>query len=205
MFTGIVQGKFPIVAIEEKTQLKRLTVELSSEVVSGLKQGASVSVSGVCLTAAEINGNLVSFDVMLETLKKTTLGLLQIGNLVNIERSAKVGDEIGGHNVSGHVTGMAEIVHIEHPENNCAMTFKCDESWMKYILPKGFISLDGASLTVVNPNKQNGTFEVWFIPETLRLTTFGDKTVGDNVNLEIDPQTQAIVDTVERVLGERSE
>ena len=151
----------------------------------------------------EIDGSRVSFDAMQETLQKSTIGSLKNGDQVNIERSAKMGDEIGGHPMSGHVSTMAEIIDMSESENNKSMTFKVDPSWMRFIFSKGFIGLDGASLTVVDADAKAGTFEVYFIPETLRLTRFGTKQVGDRVNVEIDPQTQVIVETVERVLQER--
>ena len=152
------------------------------------------------MTVTSIDGNNVSFDAMEETLKKTTIGELKEGDHVNIERSAHIGDEIGGHNMSGHVSTIATIVDIHESENNKAMTFKVIPFWMKYLFSKGFVSLDGASLTVVDADKEEGTFQVWFIPETLRLTRFGSKQVGDHVNVEIDPQTQVIVETVENIL-----
>ncbi len=208
MFTGIIKGKFPIVFIEDKQGLRSFEVELSSELaivpsndgVEGIKSGMSIAVDGVCLTAVRFNGNQIGFDVMEETLRKTTLGDLKKNDFVNIERSARMGDEIGGHVMSGHVSTVAEIVEVHESENNKAMTFKVDSIWMKYILSKGFIGLDGASLTVVDAKKNEGTFQVWFIPETLRLTRFGDKKVGDKVNVEIDAMTQAIVETVETIM-----
>ena len=142
----------------------------------------------------------MSFDAMQETLVKTTIGSLKQGDQVNVERSAKMGDEIGGHVVSGHVSTMAEIVDVAESENNKVVTFHVEPQWMRYIFSKGFISLDGASLTVVDADKEVGTFKVWLIPETLRVTKFGSKKVGERVNVEIDPQTQVIVETVERVL-----
>lgn len=205
MFSGIIQGKFDIVNIQEKTDFKTFTIALSDEIATGIIRGASVALAGVCLTATEIDGNTISFDIMLETLRKTTLGEYEAGDNINVERSMKFGDEVGGHIVSGHVTGTAEIIAIESQENNTTMTFQADPAWMKYILNKGFIALDGASLTIVDPNAEKATFDVWFIPETLEKTTFGDKKIGDKVNLEIESQTQAIVDTVERVLASRKE
>jgi len=162
-----------------------------------------VAVGGVCLTATEIDGDRVRFDAMAETLRRTTLGALQVGARVNVERSYRVGDEVGGHIVSGHVTGTAEIVAVEATETNRAVTFRCDPSWMKYLLPKGFVALDGCSLTLSDVDARASTFRVWFIPETLRLTSFGQKTEGDLVNLELDSRTQTIVDTVESYLAAR--
>lgn len=205
MFTGIVRGKLPITNIEERPGMKTFTIALSEHLIRGLKFGSSVSVSGVCLTVAKMGGNTISFDAMMETLKKTTLGTLAVGDEVNIERSAAYGDEVGGHPMSGHVHTAAEIVAVEQPANNVAMTFKVDPAWMKYIFSKGYIGLDGTSLTVVNADKEKNTFEVWFIPETLRATTFGDRKAGDMVNVEIEQQTLTIVDTVERIMAEKKE
>lgn len=203
MYTGIIRGKFPVKKIEEKPGLKTFVIEFPEFLSKGLQLGASVSVSGACLTVAKIEDKAISFDVMMETLKKTTLDSVQEGDHVNIERSAVYGDEVGGHPMSGHVHTTAEIVAVDEPENNKSMTFRVAPVWMKFIFSKGFIGLDGCSLTVVDADKTKGTFQIWFIPETLRLTTFGTKGVGDRVNVEIDPQTQAIVETVERVLAER--
>jgi riboflavin synthase len=200
MFTGIIKGLCPVSKIVDREGLRSFVVTLSPELVEGLKTGASVALDGVCFTAVTINGNDVSFDAMEETLNKTTIGELKEGDHVNIERSARMGDEIGGHVMSGHVSTMAEIVNVHDAENNKAMTFKLDPSWMKYLFSKGFVSVDGASLTVVDADKAAGTFQVWFIPETLRLTRFGTKKIGDRVNIEIDPQTQVIVETIENIL-----
>jgi riboflavin synthase len=207
MFTGIIKGKFPIVILEDKPGLRSFEVAISTvslRVLSwqdeAISLGSSISVDGVCLTVVQITNDRVRFDVMEETLRKTTLGDLKEGDFVNIERSAKIGDEIGGHVMSGHVSTIAEIISVHESENNKAMTFKVDPVWMKYILSKGFIGLDGASLTVVDAKKDKGMFQVWFIPETLRLTRFGEKKVGDKVNVEIDAMTQAIVETVETIM-----
>ena len=200
MFTGIIKGKFPVVSIIDREGLRTFVVSLSPELVEGLQLGASVAIDGVCFTVTSIDGNRVSFDAMEETLRKTTIGSLKENDSVNIERSARMGDEIGGHVMSGHVSTKAEIVAIDQSENNIAMTFQVSPDWMRFIFSKGFISLDGASLTVVDADKSAGTFQVWFIPETLRLTKFGEKHIGDSVNVEIDPQTQVIVETVEQIL-----
>lgn len=200
MFTGIVKGLGTVVSGEVTPGLARFTVELPGGYGGGLERGASVAIDGTCLTATDIVGDRVTFDVMRETLEKTTLGTLAVDSRVNVERSYRVGDEVGGHIVSGHVTGVAEIVSVETPENNRVVTFRVPTEWMKYILPKGFVGLDGCSLTVVDVDKAAGTFSVWLIPETLALTTFGFKKPGDRVNVEIDSKTQAIVDTVESYL-----
>jgi riboflavin synthase len=151
----------------------------------------------------KIDSETVAFDIMEETLCKTTIGQLKPGSRANIERSFQVGTEIGGHLVSGHVTGTAEIVKVENPENNQVVTLQVPHEIMAYIFPKGFVALDGASLTVVGVDKASNTFTVWLIPETLRRTTFGWKREGDLVNLEIDSRTQAIVDTVKELMKEQ--
>lgn len=201
MFTGIVNGLGTVVAVADAPGSRALTVELPAGYGAGISVGASVAVDGCCLTAVRIDGDRVSFDVMEETLRKTTVGSLAVGSRANVERSYRAGDEVGGHVVSGHVTGTAEIVSVDRPDNNHAVTFRVPPAWMKYVLPKGFVALDGCSLTVVDVDRAAGTFSVWLIPETLRVTTFGFKTAGDRVNLEIDSRTQAIVDTVESYLA----
>lgn len=200
MFTGIIRGKFPVIALKDYPGLRRIDIELSSELAERVKQGASIAVDGVCMTAVRISDTHIGFDVMEETLRKTTIGQLTIGDQVNMEPSARMGDEIGGHIMSGHISTMAKIVDIQTPANNKVMTFHVELNWMKSIFSKGFIGLDGASLTVVNADKESGTFQVWFIPETLKLTCFGEKVVGDLVNLELDAMTQTIVETVENLI-----
>lgn len=202
MFTGIVQGTAKLVSIDEKPNFRTHVVELPAAMLDGLETGASVAHNGCCLTVTAINGRHASFDLMKETLRITNLGELAIGDDVNVERAAKFSDEIGGHLMSGHIMTTAEVVKILSSENNRQIWFKVqDASLMKYILYKGYIGIDGISLTVgeVTPTR----FCVHLIPETLTRTTLGVKKLGNRVNIEIDPQTQAIVDTVERVLATR--
>ncbi|WP_313082641.1 riboflavin synthase subunit alpha [Atlantibacter sp.] len=202
MFTGIVQGVAKIIAIDEKPNFRTHVVELPPSLLPGLETGASVAHNGCCLTVTEIDGNRVSFDLMKETLRITNLGELAVGDLVNIERAAKFSDEIGGHLMSGHIMTTAEVSKILTSENNRQIWFKPqDATLMKYILHKGFIGIDGISLTVGEVTASR--FCVYLIPETLQRTTLGNKKLGQRVNIEIDPQTQAVVDTVERVLAAR--
>lgn len=202
MFTGIVQGTAKIVSIEEKELFRTHVAELPDELLPGLALGASVAHNGCCLTVTAIEGNRVSFDLIKETLRVTNLGDLQQGDVVNIERAAKFSDEIGGHLMSGHIMTTAEICKIIQSENNREIWFKIqDPAQMKYILHKGFVGIDGISLTVGDVTKSK--FCVYLIPETLERTTLGAKKLGHRVNIEIDPHTQAIVDTVERVLAQR--
>ncbi|HET6335626.1 MAG TPA: riboflavin synthase subunit alpha [Polyangiales bacterium] len=202
MYTGITRGVFPVVAVEERHGAARLTVELSEPLAAGVELGASISVDGVCLTASAIAGKRISFEAIDETRKLTTLGELKVGRGVSIERSARYGDELGGHDVYGHVVGTGRVLAREDLGAQLDMTVGVPPEWMKYILHKGFIALDGSSLTV-DDVRAAGSFKVHLIPETVRLTNFGHKQVGDRINVELDPKTVAIVDTVERVLAER--
>lgn len=202
MFTGIVQGTAEIVSIEEKELFRTHVVKLPEALLPGLALGASVAHNGCCLTVTAIDGDRVSFDLIKETLRVTNLGALQPGDSVNIERAAKFSDEIGGHLMSGHIMTTAEICKIIQSENNREVWFKLqDAAQMKYIMHKGFVGIDGISLTVGDVTKSK--FCVYLIPETLERTTLGAKKLGDRVNIEIDPHTQAIVETVERVLAQR--
>ncbi|MCO4756475.1 MAG: riboflavin synthase subunit alpha [Oceanospirillaceae bacterium] len=202
MFTGIVQGKATIRSIEKQDQFMRLQLELPPEHANNLQLGASIAVNGTCLTVTAFSGSLVSFDLIMETLKVTNLGQLSVGDQVNFERAARFGDEIGGHLLSGHIHDQVSICKIERPENNCILWFEVSEQWLKYILPKGFVALNGCSLTIGEVKDQ--CFNVYLIPETLSLTVFGDAQVGDLVNLEVDPHTQAVVETVERYMQQHT-
>ncbi|WED28205.1 riboflavin synthase subunit alpha [Vibrio sp. DW001] len=202
MFTGIVLGTAPVVSIKKKESFQTHVVALDEVMLAELKTGASIAHNGCCLTVTQVQGNLVSFDLMQETLKQTNLGLLNEGDRVNIERAVKFGDEIGGHNMSGHIALTAMISDIKTSENNRTIWFRIPEDKMKYVLPKGYIGIDGCSLTIGDVNKNE--FCVHLIPETMQRTLFGERQIADNVNIEFDPQTQAIVDTVERVLANQS-
>ena len=200
MFTGIVQGMGRVVSVEQPAaDFRTHTVELPEDMAGGLQTGASVAHNGCCLTVTETDGRTARFDLMAETLDKTNLGRLKAGDLVNLERAARFGDEIGGHLMSGHITATTEILRIERTEHNTTMHFALPAALKPYILPKGFVGLDGCSLTIGSVGEDS--FCVHLIPETLRRTLFGTRQAGDTVNLEIDPQTQAVVDTVSRILA----
>ena len=203
MFSGIVEGVAPFLSISEKADFRTQVVKLPPEMRKGLAIGASVANNGVCLTVTEINDNLVSFDLMQETLRITNLGALKVGDWVNIERAMQMGAEIGGHILSGHVYCTATISNIIASENNRQIWFELPNTEvMKYILTKGFVAVDGISLTV--GEIRGNQFCVNLIPETLQRTLMGQRNLGDRVNIEIDSQTQAIVDTVERYLANRT-
>nr|WP_314487971.1 riboflavin synthase subunit alpha [uncultured Kingella sp.] len=202
MFTGIVQGTGKIVHIHQPSaDFRSHVVALPEHMAHDLQIGASIAHNGCCLTITQINGNQATFDLMAETLAKTNLGSLKTGDSVNLERAARFGDEIGGHVMSGHIIATATISHIEHSAHNRTLYFRLPEPLAAYILPKGFIGLDGCSLTIGDVTTQE--FNVHLIPETLQRTLFGSRQVGDSINIEIDAQTQAIVDTVSRVLAQQ--
>ena len=189
-----------VVSVEQPAaDFRTHTVELPEDMAGGLQTGASVAHNGCCLTVTETDGRTARFDLMAETLDKTNLGRLKAGDLVNLERAARFGDEIGGHLMSGHITATTEILRIERTEHNTTMHFALPAALKPYILPKGFVGLDGCSLTIGSVGVDS--FCVHLIPETLRRTLFGTRQAGDTVNLEIDPQTQAVVDTVSRILA----
>lgn len=196
MFTGIVQGKGKLIGLEKGQEVQTLTVQLPD--VTGLERGASVALNGVCLTATDIAGNHVAFDVIPETLERTILGRLNVGDEINVERSLKMGDELGGHLLSGHVMDKATVVEVTKKGEGMDFKLKAPSSLMKYIHEKGYIGLNGASLTIGEVKED--VFSIHLIPETLRLTTFGALSMGDEINVEIDSMTQTIVATVERMM-----
>ena len=202
MFTGIVQGKATVITTELKDQFMQLTLELPEAHSANFQNGASIAVNGTCLTITDFKDNRVQFDLIMETLRVTNLGTLKPGDTVNFERAARIGDEIGGHLLSGHVHTQVTICQIEKPEDNRIVWFEADPQWIRYILPKGFVALNGCSLTIgeVDGNR----FNVFLIPETLSVTTFGTAEVGNQINLEVDSQTQAVVDTVERYMAQQN-
>ncbi len=194
VFTGIVEGTGIISKITRKENLTTIIVKTPSNFSKGIQVGASVCVDGVCLTVTEINQDSLEFDLIMETLKVTTFGKIEEKSIVNIERSLKLGDEIGGHIISGHVFDSATIIEISEPENNYILTLSFNPDLQKYIFPKGYISLNGISLTIGEVNEN--TFTVYLIPETLRLTNLMHKLVGDSINIEIETQTRNTVDTI---------
>ena len=196
VFTGIVEGTGIISKIIRKENLSSMIIQTSSEFNKGIQVGASVCVDGVCLTATKINLDSLEFDVIIETLNVTTFGDIRTNSVVNIERSMKLGDEIGGHMISGHVFDTVIIKEINKPKNNYILTLKCNSRLQKYIFSKGYISLNGISLTIGEVDKTSNTFTVYLIPETLRLTNIIHKVVGDSINIEIETQTRNTVDTI---------
>lgn len=188
--------------MDDQPSLRRLTLKLGG-LAEGLEGGASVAVNGVCLTVTESVDGQVSFDVIRESLALSNLGDLQRGDRANVERSFRVGDEIGGHILSGHVSGVATLTRVDEATNERNLFFQVPESLMKYLSYKGYVALDGASLTLAHVDPTACEIGVCLIPETIARTTLGNAVAGQRVNLEVDAQTQTIVETVERVLAER--
>jgi riboflavin synthase len=187
VFTGIVSDVGEVLDIRPIGALRRLVIGCAYDPAS-IALGASIATAGVCLTAVSAEpsnrGARVAFDVGAETLAVTTLGGWRAGDKVNLERALKVGDELGGHMVSGHVDGVAEIVARRDFDGMTHLTFRAPAALAKFIAVKGSVALDGTSLTV---NAVAGdTFEVLLIPHTLAVTTWGARKVGDRVNIEVD-------------------
>ncbi len=207
MFTGIVQGLATVSAIADRPGLRSFTLNFPPGFADGLAIGASVAVDGVCLTVTTLRGpEAADFDVMQQSLALTTLGTLREGSRVNVERAAKDGAEIGGHPLSGHVDFLATVAELRRPENNHVLKIAVPAPWMRYVFAKGYIAVNGASLTVAEAQRApdgSGSFEVWLIPETLRQTTFAEKAAGAALNIEIERQTQVFVDTVRAAIDER--
>lgn len=199
MFTGIVQGIGEIIT---KSLVNTVTsVEIKLPDVENLAIGASVSINGVCLTVVAINDDVIQFDIIDETINRTNLCEVSVGDYVNIERSLKFGDEVGGHILSGHIFATGIIKSKTKTGDQMEINILAPPSIHKYLTEKGYIAIDGISLTV--GKVVNGSFDLHIIPETMRLTTLESKEVGDAVNIEIDSNTQLIVETIERLLKDR--
>lgn len=201
MFTGIVQTQATILSVADQGSFRHLVIKTEPQFLQNLAVGASIAINGCCLTVVEFNDSEVHFDVIDETLRLTNLGLLEKGHTVNLERSLKVGDEIGGHAVSGHIHCQGKVTKIDSSDNNVAMWIEIPEQYNTYLFAKGFIAVNGASLTV--GQVEDNCFSLHLIPETLRLTNLESTQVGDSLNIELDQQTITIVETVERILAKR--
>ena len=188
MFTGLIEERGTITAIEQLPDAVRLTVS-GKTALAGAQQGDSIAVSGVCLTVVEHDENSFTADVMEQTLKMTTMRDAVVGLPVNLERAAELGSRLGGHIVQGHVDGTAEVLSITPSEDWTVVRFGLSRELAPLLVDKGSITVDGVSLTVSNISataEASQWFEVSLIPETLAVTTLGLRAVGDQVNLETD-------------------
>jgi len=193
MFTGIVERTVHVAAVSEGTGFVRLNLAAAWPDV---KLGDSVAVNGVCLTVAQIAPPVLGFDVIPETLAKTNLGLLKAGDAVNVERSLRAGDRIDGHFVQGHVDATAKLIDQTTGEQEWRLTVHPPAELMKFVIPKGSVTLDGVSLTVASVASDR--FEVALIPTTLSLTTLGTRPNGWPLNFEADVLSKTIVTWLER-------
>ncbi len=202
VFSGIVHSTGTITQASKNKDSLTLEVESSSDFVADLQIGASVCVDGVCLTVTSVTDTLMCFDLIIETLRSTTFDNVKISEQVNLERSIKFGDEIGGHILSGHVLDTVSIDKISKTDENYVLTFKTSSDIVKYIFPKGYVAINGVSLTVGDVFREDNLFDVYLIPETLRRTNLSNKLVGDLVNVEIESQTRNTVDTITQITKE---
>ncbi|HEX4051433.1 MAG TPA: riboflavin synthase [Steroidobacteraceae bacterium] len=196
MFTGIVQDVGWVQALERRGADLRLAIGTQRLELSRAALGDSISVAGVCLTAVGLAAHRFDVDVSLETLARTTLGGWQVGRRVNLEPALRAGDALGGHLVAGHVDGLAQLVARSAQARSEQLRFRVPHELSAYLARKGSICIDGVSLTV---NAVEGAdFEVNLIPHTLEVTTLGQLTVGESVNIEVD----LIARYVERLMGD---
>ena len=201
MYTGIVQGLEKIIEIQKGDGFITIVVSNQHHFFADVFIGASVAINGVCLTVTTIDAalNQIHFDISDVTLALTTLKNLKVGDAVNIERSAKVGAENGGHNLYGHIEGTAIVKALEQRGETFHIDLQIPDGNIKYFFLKGFIGLNGCSLTINRVDRQASEISIDLIPETLRLTTWKDAKVGDEVNYEIDQMTRTLVDTLENI------
>ena len=183
MFNGIVEEIGIVDALERRKNLSALKVR-ARKVLQGTKPGDSIAVEGVCLTVTEKKKNILAFDMMRETVSKTSLGQLRRGDKVNLERALKAGVRVSGHFVTGHIDGAGRVEQKIAEANYGELSIRLPKGLGKYIVPKGSVALDGVSLTVGKVGK--GRFSVYLIPFTTRVTTLGAKKKGDWVNIETD-------------------
>ena len=183
MFTGIIEETGTIKEISRGSKSAKLRIE-ASKVLEGTNLGDSISTNGICLTVVEMGQNTFSVDVIAETLRKTNLGKLSVGSRVNLERALKLSDRLGGHLVSGHIDGLGVISNIVIEDIARIISIKTNSDLLKYIIPKGSITIDGISLTVIYVDEQS--FKVAIIPHTIAKTNMLSKKIGDTVNLETD-------------------
>jgi len=201
MFSGIVEGKGKVLKIKDYGDYLNIEISPPSKFNKGLKKGASVSVNGVCLTSKDNGSKTLKFDVITETLKRTSLKNIQKGDVTNLERSIKASSEIGGHLMSGHIHYTGKIIQIEEKESTKDMKISLSKKYEEYVMEKGYIGINGCSLTVGKVNKKD--FYIHLIPETLKVTNLEGLVKGSEINIEIDQSTIAIVDTVKKTLARK--
>ena len=201
MFTGIVSGQGYIQKIKNNVDYTSIAVKAVPGFSKNRKRGASVAVNGVCLTAKKGATDILEFDVIAETLEKTNFKLLSKGNKVNLERSMTANTEIGGHLVSGHIHGVGVIKSINDRGQTKDLRIQPPASLMEYLFYKGYVGLNGCSLTIGKVFKSS--FNIHLIPETIKVTNFQKMKKGDLINIEIDQTTINTVETIKKIMLER--
>ena len=201
MFTGIVSGKGHVQKIIKSKDYISLIIKAPKGFSKNLVKGASVSVNGVCLTVKKGKTDILEFDVIEETLQKTNLKNLSKSSKVNLERSMTAKTEIGGHLVSGHIHGTGEVLKVINSRQQKTCKLKFLTSLREYFFYKGYVALNGCSLTIGKVLKTS--FYIHLIPETVSVTTFKDIKQGDLINIEVEQATINTVETVKRVMSER--
>ena len=200
MYSGIAQAVVPIVSRLPGDGSTCFILRLPDRLLEGLQIGGSVNVDGVCLTATAIEGGSVSFDVSDGTMAVTNLGDREVGHRVNVERSLRAGDENGGHNVTGHVSGTGRVSAINTGAGAMVLRLGIPEAHRRYVFHRGYLAVNGCSLTVADIDDETGDVSINLIPETIRQTSFSDYRIGDRINYEIELQTRIMVDTIERCI-----
>ncbi len=199
MFTGIIERTGIIRESRSVSGGQKLCIEVGP-MASELPLGASVAISGVCLTVCHTSNDSAEFDVIKETLSLTTLGSKRVGDKINLERSLRVGDRLDGHFVQGHVDGLAEVTSVISTSQEWVAWLRPEKSLTSFIIPKGSVTIDGVSLTIAAVDQD--TFSVALIPTTLNLTTLGSLKAGDKVNIETDIVARTIVHHLSHVSGD---
>ena len=202
MFSGIVQETGKVIGFVKEKDIYNLSIECSSEFISDLKKGASISVDGVCLTVKDENPEILRFDLVEETIKRTNFQSIKTGDNVNLERSLKMGDEIGGHPVSGHIHGISKVISIDKRDQSWDVKFSVEPFMHDYMLHKGYVAINGCSLTIGEVS--NESFMIHLIPETLSITNLFQLEQDSVVNIELDQNTIIITDTVKKYLDGKS-
>ena len=202
MFSGIVQEAGKVIEFVKEKDIYNLSIECSSEFISDLKKGASISVDGVCLTVKDENPEILRFDLVEETIQRTNFQNTKTGDNVNLERSLKMGDEIGGHPVSGHIHGISKVISIDKRDQSWDVKFSIESFMHDYMLHKGYVAINGCSLTVGEVS--NESFMIHLIPETLSITNLFQLQQDSIVNVELDQNTIVIADTVKKYLDGKS-
>lgn len=197
MFTGLVEEMGVVSAVTDLPEARSLRID-AQRVLDDVAEGDSIAVDGVCLTVVRRDAQSFTADVMLQTLGHSTLGTLEAGTVVNLERAARVDARLGGHIVQGHVDGVGTVVAVSPSDHWTVVAIHAPTALLRYVVPQGSITVNGVSLTIASLNDEMAEFTVSLIPATLQSTTLGRLAVGDHVNLEVD----VLAKYVERLVGQ---